>query len=211
VANAEHIELLREATHATACALRETPGKIVEKTLERALNTALTRLSGRPCAQSRFALSNWNPQPGAFDSALGAPSAPEMVGEMKWSSQNKVFEVLWDAVKLCSALEGPARTAFLAYGVPTRLWDRPVECADLFSPGHRALVASIRLHIGWWEKYILGDSTGRPCWTREYIVVNSVDDQTINYRGTSWMMRVVTVHGDGAIVPFEQGRPATHA
>ena len=211
MANADDIELLRVATHATAGALREAPGKIVEKTLERAFNAALTHLSGRPCAQSRFALSNWNPQPGAFDSALGAPSAPEMVGEMKWSSQNKVFEVLWDAVKVCSALDGPARTAFLAYGFPTRLWDKPVECADLFSPGRRPLVASIRRHLGWWEKYILGDSAGRPGWVREYIVVDRIDDQAISYQGTSWMLRVVTVEGYGAIVPFEQGRPATHA
>jgi hypothetical protein len=211
VAYAEHIELLREATDATACALREAPGKIVEKTLERAFNAALTHLSGRPCAQSRLALSNWNPQPGAFDSALGAPSAPEMVGEMKWSSHNKVFEVLWDAVKLCSAVDGPARTAFLAYGFPTRLWDKPVECADLFSPGQRPLVATIRLHIGWWEKYILADSAGWPCWAREYIVVGSVADETITYQGTSWVLRVVTVEGEGAIVPFEQGRPTAHA
>lgn len=211
MANAEDIELLREATHTTACALRAARGKIVEKTLERAFNAALTQLSGRPCAQSRFALSNWNPQPGAFDSALGEPSAPEMVGEMKWSSQNKVFEVLWDAVKVGSALDGPARTAFLAYGFPTRLWDKPVECADLFSPGRRPLVASIRLHLGWWEKYILGDSAGWPAWAREYIVVDGVDEETISYQGTSWTLRVVTVQGDGAIVPFEQGRPTTHA
>ncbi len=103
MADPAHTDLLRRATDATACVLRQAEGKIVEKTVERVLNTALALLSGRPCAQSRVALSNWSPQPGSFDSALGTPSAPEMVGELKWSSQNKVFEVLWDVIKLCSA------------------------------------------------------------------------------------------------------------
>ena len=207
--DAEHIDLLSRAADATARALREAEGKIVEKTLERAFNTALSQLSGEPCAQARLPLSNWNPQPGSFDSALGNPSAPEMVGEMKWSSQNKIFEVLWDVMKLCSALDGPAHTAFLAYGFPTRVWDKPVECAGLFSSGRQPLVASVRRHIAWWDKYILADSAGRPSSPHEYIVVDRIRDEPISYQGVPWMLRVVTIRGDGPTVRFDQGRPTT--
>lgn len=211
MANPEHVELLRRATDATARVLRRASGRIVEKSLERTFNAALVDVAGLPCAQARFSLSNWTPQPGPFDSALGSTYAPEMVGELKWSSQNKVFEVLWDAVKLCSALDGPARTAFLAYGFPSRLWDKPVECVALFNPGEQPLVASIERHIHWWKKYILGDSTGRPHSAPEHIVVQPVGDELINYKGEGWRFRVVTVEGTSAIVPFSQGCPARRA
>lgn len=203
----EHIALLRAAAGATAEQLCRHEGRIVEKTLERKFNAALCAISGRQCGQSRLVLGNWNPQPGSFDSALGPPSRPEMVGEMKWSSQNKLFEVLWDAIKLCSEFDRAAPTAFLAYGFPCRLWDKPVECASMFGPGMQPLIPMICKHINWWNKYILGDSTGRPIWACHSMNVTAVADEQVQYQRQSWLLRVVMVEGAGPAVPFENGRP----
>jgi hypothetical protein len=191
----------------TASELREVPGKVVEKTLEREFNAALSRLTGLTCGQGQLVLPSWDPQAGPFDSALGQAPAIEMVGEMKWSSQNKVFEVLWDAIKLCSALDGPVLSAFLAYGFPKRLWGRPVECARLLEQGRQPVVPLIRQHIRWWDQYILGDSTGRPSSAFEYVLVTKVADETISYQGIPWVLRVVMLKGEGKVIPFKYGRP----
>ena len=207
MAEDDHPALLREAAAEVARALRTAQAKIIEKTVEREFNAALARLSGRRCAQGRPVLPNWNPQPGPFDSVLGDPQRPEMVGELKWSSQNKVFEVLWDAIKVCSPGGDPIPTAFLAYGFPHSLWEKPVECASMFASGKQPLVGLIRQHIGWWDKYILGDSTGRPTSASAEVGVTPVADESIIYQGVPWILRVVAVVSEGETVPFADGRP----
>jgi len=135
--------------------------------------------------------------------------------ELKWCNENKIFEGLWDIIKMTSMTEAPSvEAAYLVYGAPERYWAKPVECArELFvesaadQPGI-GVPELIKTHERWWAKYILGDSGGRfpqaPKWTR----IDVVAAAQLTVAGQPWTLRAVSVSPSGTeTVSFQGGVP----
>src|SRR4051812_5403065 len=170
-------ELFRAATLGTAALLDDATRQddrsyLLEADLDRAFVGSLREHSSeRVEARRQRWIPGWDPQPGQIDVLVERTSRQtsrlRYAAELKWCNENKVFEALWDIMKMTSATQIPAlEAAYLIYGAPQRHWEKPVQCArELFPSGTRATEVSVpRLidqHLEWWVKYILGDSRGR--------------------------------------------------
>lgn len=76
---------------------------------------------------------------GGFDLLVGRSpgGAVAWLGEVKWSytKRTKIFEAIWDGVKLClAAAEYGAARCWLITGAPNSQW-RSAECRELFLAG----------------------------------------------------------------------------
>jgi TIR domain len=182
------------------------------KLRERDLADAIVRHLDHAVAERRLHIPGWLPQPGNVDVfTVDRRGRPRVVIETKLKSDDRVFECLWDMAKMLSlATEETIEGAYLVAGTTVANWHRPVACAELFAPGRHELVGAIERYADWWEKYILGDSTGRPQSVPDLMDVELVASVRFDIAGVAWELRAIRVAAtaDGHWIPFDDGKPA---
>jgi|tagenome__1003787_1003787.scaffolds.fasta_scaffold20983342_6 hypothetical protein len=191
-----------------------------EADLDRAFVDALRQHTvERVDARRQRWIPGWDPQPGQIDVLVERTTREtarlRFTAELKWCNDNKVFEALWDVVKMTSATRIPGvEAAYLVYGAPQRYWDRPVECArELFViPSSKESIISvpqlIDQHLAWWTKYILGDSRGRFGEAPAATALELVAAVDLSVAGKAWQIRTVAAKPVGeTVVEFKNGVP----
>jgi hypothetical protein len=205
--------LLATATGYAARSLQtlEKPGDghLVEKDLKLAMSEALEAQGANVRSEVRYTLPHWEPQPGAVDLTVPDSAGRYLLAELKWANDNKIYEALWDAVKLADATQlDEVGGVYLVSGASDAHWTKPVECAEMFDSGACHLVDLIKQHQEWWDRYILGDSTGRPISSPATLNITSVSDVRFCVHETVWRLRTVRLDPTGEPVEFREGRPA---
>lgn len=195
------------ATLAAAGRLEQLDGD-GDRVRERELQLAIA--SELPSAETerRVHVPGWDPQPGAVDILVrGEDGGLATVIETKFKAGNDIYECLWDFAKVLSLTRGDdAPAGYLVVGTTRAGWDRHAT-RELFSDGSHMLVDAIRQHLAWWDKYILGDSTGRPTSVPAVMDVRVVAREVLSLQGVDWELRAVRVVGGEQMVPFADGRP----
>jgi hypothetical protein len=187
-------DILAEATEEVAARLSGYDRKILEKDVECEYARVLSRLCRQPVSQRKLALTGWNPIPGSFDLAVGPLDwAPLLLGEIKWSAANKIFEVMWDLPKVIAGLAQSRRAGYLLYGFPTSLWTKPAQCAEVFTSGVVNFIDVVRRNEEWWERYILPGGTARPLALPNMVDVTPVANARLRLDGVEWSLRVIAV------------------
>jgi len=177
---------------------------------ERDLADALGSQLARSRVERKLTVPGWDPQPGAVDVfTVDARGNPVLVIETKLKSDNALFECLWDAAKVLSLTRlASVEAAYLVAGTTNRNWQKPIDCADMFNSGRYELVGTIERYSDWWEKYILGDSTGRPELVPDEMDVELVASVELKLGGRPWELRAIRVQAvDDDWIPFTDGRP----
>jgi hypothetical protein len=177
---------------------------------ERDLANALGRHLGGATVERRLRIPGWNPQPGNVDVfTTDWRGQPKLVIETKHKDGNDVFECLWDMAKVMSlATVRSVKGAYLVTGTTEANWARPVACAELFETGRHELVGAIRRYADWWERYILGDSTGRPLAVPAAMDVALVARVPLTLAGVAWELRAIRVSTpDTEWIHFTDGYP----
>jgi hypothetical protein len=143
---------------------------------------------------------------------------PRAVAELKWSytKRSKVFEALWDAVKLAMAQDeyGIVR-GWLIVGAPVEAWE-VAECRELFDPG----VCGFRRM---WEQRLAppgsngGETVGEDLLagghgntftrTPEEFRVERIAEVTLPGQ-PSWSVRAVAIHPGGSWIERFADAPA---
>ena len=133
---------MRAALAEAVGVIEHSPQRLVdlrEEHLRRALYVALeSRLPGQARKEIGLKLAAFRGV-GGFDLLVDrAPGgAVAWLGEVKWSytARSKIFEALWDAVKLClAAVEHGATRCWLITGAPRSQW-KSAESRELFAAG----------------------------------------------------------------------------
>jgi hypothetical protein len=204
---ADHDDPVGKATIAAARRLEqlELEGKPVR---ERQLQEALAAELSNAEIERRVHVPEWDPQPGALDVLTRDDSGDlRTVVETKLKAGNDIFECLWDFAKVLSIARGPSTpAAYVVAGTTLTGWGRHAT-TELFVAGRHALVGTMREHLSWWDKYILGDSVGRPVVVPEFMDVRVVARVGLQLRGADWELRTLRVMGREPLVPFYGGRP----
>ncbi len=176
---------------------------------ERDLSLALGKhLDGS--VERRLHVPNWDPQPGNVDLfTTGEDGLPSIVIEAKLKSDNSIFECLWDMAKVLSLATDESIQAYLVTGTTVANWQKPIACAELFVTGRHQLVGEIERHADWWDKYILGDSTGRPSSVAETMDIELVGAIQLPLGGTEWELRAIRLSDadPDRWRPFSDGHP----
>jgi hypothetical protein len=207
----------REAARTLEDAARG-PGfqKVLEKDLEAAIVGAL-RSQGAEAEHNKKIgpIPHWDPQPGPVDVAvLDGKGRPCALAELKWCNENKVFEALWDLLKMAAAADlAEVEETYLIYGAPQAYWDKPVECAqEIFDSTACDLPSLTVEHWGWWRKYILGDSTGRPLEAPQSVRLSPVATAPLKLAGTTWEIRTIAIEPNWSEpTPYYAGFPQVSA
>jgi hypothetical protein len=96
---------------------------------------------------------------------------------------------------------------YLVTGASDAHWIKPVERAEIFESGACHIVDLIKRHQEWWDRYILGDSSGRPMSSPATLNVTPVSDVRLCVQETVWRLRTVRLEPTGETVEFRAGRP----
>jgi len=177
-----------------------------ERVRERQLQEALAAELPRAEIEQRVPVPDWDPQPGATDVVTRDPAGGVVqVIETKLKATNDIYECLWDLAKVVSFSERQVG-AYLVVGTTQNGWRRHAT-RELFGSGRHALVETIRAHLDWWDKYILGDSTGRPLRVPAQIDVRVLTRVPLRLSEDEWELRAIRVHGRGPHIAFHAGRP----
>lgn len=175
-----------------------------ERQLQSALAESIDNAETERCLQ----VPNWAPQPGAIDIVV-RDDAGRVAGviETKFKAGNDIYECLWDFAKVLSLTQGDDRPAgYVVVGTTRRGWARHAT-NELFTNGDHLLVEAIRRHRDWWDKYILGDSTGRPTAVPTVMETCVLAQELLSVGGVEWELRALRIVGGGKQERFVDGRP----
>lgn len=155
-------------------------------------------------------------------SGLGAVDVvitePPIFIELKWSydeKRSKIFESVWDAIKLSLLAVYTGSLAYIATGASTAAW-KTCESADLFEEGHidpqeiwkRALVPSgpnSGATIG--EDLIFGSrSRGRPHTSAAFLAIAPI--ARLPYPD-DYELRIARIEGSGPMTRWPEHLPGT--
>jgi hypothetical protein len=215
---------IRNATARTAEKLEEASEEYVSALNERdflqpILSAALAKATACPAHQrlGTQPLPDWDRAPGGLDVFILHCGSESLMyyAELKWCSQNNVFECLYDVLKLAAVLKSsmdnpdkPLLGAYLITGASVKKWTKPVECAKYFFDGEHRIADDIRGIGHWWQKYILDDSAGLPASAPRRIKTSVVADPEMTIQGQAWQLRAVSVEiVDPTPDPFKDGSP----
>jgi hypothetical protein len=206
-ADAARDACIGNATRATARCLEQLDreGRPVR---ERQLQLALAEEIDNAETERRLRVPNWDPQPGATDIVTRDDAGRlTSVIETKLKSGNDIYECLWDFAKVLSLTQGDDRPAgYVVVGTTCRGWARHAT-NELFNDGDHLLVEAIREHLEWWDKYILGDSTGRPTAVPTAMEARVLAEEPLSLAGVDWELRALRIVGGGGLARFVDGRP----
>jgi hypothetical protein len=195
------------------------PEHVAESNLRRAMRRALQMQLGPvvvPEGGSHFKLDAWPGRLGDADLAVfgGNDVADRAYIELKWCRRDKVWEVLWDLLKLALAVaEGRGEFAYLRTGAPVGVWEKPAACADLFSPGSWSTEDLFARHAREWGWLLAGNRPPGPCACRRSLRrVPSRQLPSTLRRGADWERRAVGLAPVGrGWTSFDQGWPRSQA
>jgi quercetin dioxygenase-like cupin family protein len=187
-----------------------------EERLERALVDALrARVSPGAVvgARRRFAVPDWDPQPGGVDLfVLDGARTPAVFAELKIDN---IEEALWDLFKVAALANSPSAPAsFLAVAAPVRRWRKPeVDCAALFpaadgAPQPWSSLALFDRYAAAW-RWLLRGGRARPTTVPATIEIAFVANEPVGaYPG--YELRAIEVRAitDDGRVPFDGDWPA---
>jgi hypothetical protein len=191
---------------------RDTRGLVDmrEEDVRRALFDALaSRLPGRVRKEHALTLAAFRGV-GGFDILVDRwpQGAVAWLGEVKWSytTRTKIFEAVWDAVKLClGAAEHGAARCWLVTGAPNAQW-RAAECRELFGAG------TVSFESLWnqvldptgpnggktvGEDLLAGGRGNRFTRAPEAFTIDEVGRQDLRPGGENWSLRAVAVSAAG--------------
>ena len=196
--------------HATLAAAKrlEALDGLGKRVRERQLQEALAAVLPRAEVERGIQIPGWDPQPGHIDVLTrDTEGRVDRVIETKLKSTNDIYECLWDLAKVLSVgrADGPV-AAYLVVGTTKDGWRRHAT-HELFVSGRHGLVETIRAHLAWWDKYILGDSTGRPLAVAASVDIRVLARASLKLRGVEWELRAIRVFARDPWVPFHAGRP----
>lgn len=180
---------------------------------ERDLADGLAKGMQHAMVERKLSVPGWNPQPGNVDLyTLDQDLRARSVVETKLKASNDIYECLWDMAKLLSLVTLESiEAAFIVAGSPKRLWEKPIECAEMFEDGRHELVGEIKRLHGWWVNYILGDSAGRPLAVAPAVDVTRVATVHPELSGEEWELRAIRIEAVPTDpedwVPFAEGLP----
>ncbi len=190
-----------------------------ERHLSAAVHAVVGRQLGTSVVSTVVRLPEW-PQlgQGGADYMAKAPSGGIHLGELKWCQrgQDKVYEAIWDLVKMALATRSPAiETAHLITGAPAEMWPH-ASCGDLFDGGTFTPeeLCTRRFPRGQrrtaWD-YLLEGGYGRhPDAVPANITTTPTCDPVSVAAGSDcWLLRAVavTIASDHPDVPFNGGWP----
>jgi hypothetical protein len=177
--------------------------------LDPAVKRSFERLTRKTASSIRFQTD--------FFSGLGpvdvVVAEPSILIELKWSydeKRSKIFESVWDAIKLSILAVERECLAYVATGASRSAWSN-CESADLFSEAtvdpcelwSRALAPpgpNGGVTVG--EDLILGSpSGGHPNTSPKRLAISPIDQ--ISYRG-DYELRLIRVAGDGPMQPWPE-------
>ncbi|HTZ64325.1 MAG TPA: hypothetical protein VMB51_09495 [Solirubrobacteraceae bacterium] len=197
------------AAHCLQSLRSQGDGHLLERDLKKALAEGLASQGAEVRSEAHYQLPNWDPQPGAVDVSVGRDGEPHALAELKWANENKVWEMLWDALKLANALAVDTVTsAYLVCGAPDASWHKPVQGAEVFDPGVCQFVDLIRRNEEWWTHYQIPQSAGSPLRGPSQLEITKVADVRLTIRDLVWRLRTVRIHPAGEPVEFRDGIPA---
>ena len=186
---------------------------VAESDLRRALRHGLQAQFGAVVKPERpFVLQNWKPRLGPFDVAVlhADLMKPRLLTEAKWCREAKLFESLWDLLKLALAVrELGAEGAYLVVGASTSSWQSDPHAA-LFSPQTwttRQLLTQFEKGWGWLLK---GNKTARPTQLPAEIKTSETACIPIHLaHEEDWLLKAVAVRPVGDTwLPFgPDGKP----
>ena len=203
----EHDASIGNATAAAARCL-ERLNREGSPVRERQLQLALVDEIDNAETERRLHVPNWDPQPGAIDIVTRDDAGRvTSVIETKFKAGNDIYECLWDFAKVLSLTQGDERPAgYVVVGTTCRGWAGHAA-NELFSNGDHLLVEAIRRHLEWWDKYILGDSTGRPTAVPTVMEARVLAEEPLCLGGIDWELRGLRIVGSGDVARFVDGRP----
>lgn len=187
-----------------------------EERLERALLGALqARVPGDAVvgARRRFAVPDWDPQPGGVDLfVLDGAGTPAIFAELKIDN---IEEALWDLFKVAALASSPsAPAAFLGVAAPARRWRKPeVDCAALFpaadgAPQPWSSLALLDRYAAAW-RWLLRGGRARPTAVPATIEVAFVANEPVRaYPGYELRAIEVRAIADDGRVSFDGDWPA---
>ncbi len=175
---------------------------------ERDLAQALGRHLGNAVVERRWAVPDWDPQPGNIDVwTTDWRGRPRVAIETKLKDGNDVYESLWDLIKLLSlATLEHVEATYLVVGTTIRNWEKPVAFAEFFADGRYELVSAIERNPDWW-RWCLEGGRARPLRMPIEVDVRLVARSSLLLASAPWELRAVAVAAGGEWVACQDGWP----
>lgn len=179
-----------------------TRDKINEATLVSAIVSAISARSGAELMlEYRAPVVGWDPKPFGVDIGLVDQRKGERAFiEAKWCNDNKVCEMMWDALKLACIedLPGATTTRVLAFAASrARHWEKGVDCASYFMESGELVVPTVefltREAKAW--AYNLSGGAARPVDVPASLVFEPLCVVPLLTDRETFDLRVVTVAG----------------
>jgi hypothetical protein len=188
--------------------------RVAEADLRAAVRRSLQLLLGaRVDPEARLKLVHWPGRLGAAD--IGVRESPKSsrytaLAECKWCREDKLYEALWDLLKLALASrELELESAYLIVAAPRSIWEKPARCADLFDGIRDGTGALVRRHAREWAYLLQGNKTARPRRVPDIVASRPLGEVAIQTADADdWLLRGATVEpaSDGWL-KFEDGWP----
>jgi hypothetical protein len=167
-----------------------------------------------PEGAKRFTLADWTGRLFGPDVVVAYADRPGYLGfaECKWCREDKIFETLWDMLKLAGALRRThAEHAYLIVGAPAEPWGRGGLGADLIADGSWQTRELLERYERAW-RWLLQATKARPTQLPATVETALVARVPIHVADAAdWELRAVGVSAPGeAWVPCEDGWPVPH-
>jgi hypothetical protein len=142
---------------------------------------------------------HWSGRLGRIDVVARPAGSTEVCFETKLCGVDKLYEVIWDLLKLALLTALPEATAgYLVYAAPEAGWtpkeDRPIEIfeGDVFD-----VTELLRDHYpNPWRLCLGGTTTTRPIRLPAQVRTERIGSATIAASGGDWEVHCARVHGD---------------
>jgi hypothetical protein len=187
---------------------------VTESDMRSAMRRALQmQLGPRIDPEAKCALPYW-PRVGAADLAVRPddPDERRRVLELKWCRTDKLYESLWDVLKVASARQLPeVGGAYVVVAAPESRWGASPVAAELFDRDHSVAVADVLTRLKReWTWLLAGVTSARPVRLPEIIAVTPIADAPIHVaEGEDWSIRAIRVAASDTTIDLVAGwRPA---
>lgn len=177
----------------------------LEEDLRGGIADALRARGELVVTEAKLAVPGWTSNLGGFDLAIVADDSL-VVAETKLADGN-LHESMWDIFKLASALSISRVDAAVAiYGAPSKQWQTPQTCAQLFEDRD---VVSPKLIAALPDKWAdnLAGSSAKPFAIPVLVKLRLLSATPAEVLGKAWEVRAISVTAESADYPLEDGWP----
>lgn len=153
------------------------------------------------CRNFTAPIPGWWPGAGRVDLMVEVKSDERArcdLYELKWCSDDKIEEALWDALKMACAHDLPqVRHTYLVFGAPTSVWSKPPVGAELFAAGDVDIRRLLQTHVNRWN-VVLSGGKGRPYSSVERVTIEAVVNRAVESAGQKIEIRAVCLKPRGS-------------